>query len=101
MRRRPPRSTQSRSSAASDVYKRQDLNLALLYFERLLMLSEGELAALGETESVLSPEMIESVYGVRAHLHRHAGRTFLTFSPRSVGRRKERIHLVCGGGSGL
>eukprot|EP01015_Nassula_variabilis_P031064 TRINITY_DN6947_c0_g1_i1.p1 TRINITY_DN6947_c0_g1~~TRINITY_DN6947_c0_g1_i1.p1 ORF type:complete len:163 (+),score=54.34 TRINITY_DN6947_c0_g1_i1:7-495(+) len=25
MRRRPPRSTQSRSSAASDVYKRQDL----------------------------------------------------------------------------
>src|SRR5450756_1662681 len=26
MIRRPPRSTQSRSSAASDVYKRQDLN---------------------------------------------------------------------------
>src|SRR5659263_757386 len=25
MRRRPPRATQSRSSAASDVYKRQDL----------------------------------------------------------------------------
>ena len=77
-----------------------DLNLALLYFERLLMLSEGELAALGGTESVLSPEMIESVYGVRAYLHRHAGRTFLTFSPRTAGRRKERIHLICGGGSG-
>src|SRR5680860_1906303 len=28
MIRRPPRSTQSRSSAASDVYKRQDLPLA-------------------------------------------------------------------------
>ena len=28
MKRRPPRSTQSRSSAASDVYKRQDLHIA-------------------------------------------------------------------------
>src|SRR5450756_1361454 len=31
MIRRPPRSTQSRSSAASDVYKRQLLSLAELY----------------------------------------------------------------------
>src|SRR5450756_3237624 len=31
MIRRPPRSTQSRSSAASDVYKRQ----SIVYFERL------------------------------------------------------------------
>ena len=31
MIRRPPRSTQSRSSAASDVYKRQDEDAALLY----------------------------------------------------------------------
>ena len=30
MLRRPPRSTQSRSSAASDVYKRQALNLPIL-----------------------------------------------------------------------
>ena len=30
MIRRPPRSTQSRSSAASDVYKRQDRELAVL-----------------------------------------------------------------------
>ena len=29
MIRRPPRSTQSRSSAASDVYKRQDGNLSI------------------------------------------------------------------------
>ena len=38
MRRRPPRSTQSRSSAASDVYKRQVMTLAfasLAYVVRL------------------------------------------------------------------
>jgi|SRR5450759_1180895 len=77
-----------------------DLNLALLYFESMLMLREGKLFSSGDTETVLSPESIESVYGVRAYLHRHAGRTFLTFSPRARAKRKERVHLVCGGGSG-
>lgn len=77
-----------------------DLNLAFLYFEKLLMLYEGGLVASGTADEVLSPERIESAYGVRAYLHRHGGRTFLTFSPRSIGRRKERVHLVCGGGSG-
>ena len=31
MIRRPPRSTLDRSSAASDVYKRQDLNLIVIF----------------------------------------------------------------------
>lgn len=77
-----------------------DLNLALLYFDRMLMLSAGKLFASGPTEEVLSPEIIEAVYGVRAYTHRHAGRTFLTFSPRSRPTRKEKVHLVCGGGTG-
>lgn len=78
-----------------------DLNLALLYFEKLVMLSEGELVAWGSSLEVLSPEQIESAYGVRAYVHCHAGRTFLTFSPRVKGERKGRVHLICGGGSGL
>jgi iron complex transport system ATP-binding protein len=77
-----------------------DLNLALLYFKRVAMLSEGGLLAEGATEKVLSPEMIESVYGVRAYMHKHAGRTFLTFSPRRRPARKLRVHLLCGGGTG-
>ena len=35
MIRRPPRSTQSRSSAASDVYKRQSLQIPLVHCHRL------------------------------------------------------------------
>src|SRR5450756_3209970 len=35
MIRRPPRSTQSRSSAASDVYKRQVLGVVLRFFQEL------------------------------------------------------------------
>jgi iron complex transport system ATP-binding protein len=77
-----------------------DLNLALHYFDKLLVLSEGEVAAFGPPDDVLRPEIIEAVYGVRAFLHRHAGRTYLTYSPRPRGERLGRVHLVCGGGTG-
>ena len=79
-----------------------DLNLALTYFDKLLVLSEGAAAAWAPAEEALSPEVLEAVYGVRAHLHHHAGRTYLTFSPRppSQLRDRGRVHLVCGGGTG-
>ena len=77
-----------------------DLNLAMLYFDELLMLSGGRLVAHGVTGDVLTPETIEAIYGVRAYVHRHAGRTFLTFSPRSMGATRGRVHLICGGGTG-
>ncbi len=77
-----------------------DLNLALHYFDKLLVLSDGEVAAFGPPEDVLQPEVVEAVYGVRAYLHRHAGRTYLTFSPRLRGERRGRVHVVCGGGTG-
>jgi iron complex transport system ATP-binding protein len=77
-----------------------DLNLALHYFDKLLVLSHGEVAAYGPPDDVLRPEILESVYGVRAYMHRHAGRTFLTFSPRLRGERRGRVHVVSGGGTG-
>jgi iron complex transport system ATP-binding protein len=77
-----------------------DLNLALHYFDKLLVLSEGAMAAFGPPDDVLRPEVVEAVYGVQAFMHRHAGRTYLTFSPRRRGERKGRIHVVCGGGTG-
>jgi iron complex transport system ATP-binding protein len=77
-----------------------DLNLALHYFDKLLVLSEGEVAAFGRPQEVLQPALLESVYGVRAYLHHHAGRTYLTFSPRLRGERRGHVHLICGGGTG-
>jgi iron complex transport system ATP-binding protein len=77
-----------------------DLNLAIHYFDKLLVLSDGEVAAYGPPDEVLRPEIVEAVYGVRAYLHRHAGRTYLTFSPRLRPERRGRVHLVCGGGTG-
>ena len=77
-----------------------DLNLAIHYFDKLLVLSDGEVAAYGPPDEVLRPEIVEAVYGLRAYLHHHAGRTYLTFSPRPRGDRLGRVHLVCGGGTG-
>ncbi|HMK93216.1 MAG TPA: ABC transporter ATP-binding protein, partial [Thermoleophilia bacterium] len=80
-----------------------DLNLALNYFDKALVLSGGELAAWDTVDEALRPEVLEAVYGVQASLHRHAGRSYLTFTPRSWSERQgrgEKVHLVCGGGSG-
>jgi iron complex transport system ATP-binding protein len=77
-----------------------DLNLAMHYFDKLLVLSQGEVAAFGRPQEVLTPELLEEVYGVHAYVHHHAGRTFLTFSPRRRREIRGRVHLVCGGGTG-
>ncbi len=77
-----------------------DLNLALLYFGKLLLLSEGRLVSFGQAEDVLNSKKVEVIYGVKTFVHRHAGRIFLTFSPRYTGEEKAKIHVVCGGGTG-
>ncbi len=78
-----------------------DLNLALNYPQRLVMLSEGQKIADGSPEEVLIPINIREVYGVEASLHQHAGKTFLTFSPhRKVRKKQKTVHLICGGGTG-
>jgi iron complex transport system ATP-binding protein len=77
-----------------------DLNMAIHYFDRLLVLFDGEVAAFGAAEEVLTQDLLEAVYGVRAYIHHHAGRTYLTFSPRPRHERRGRVHVICGGGSG-
>jgi iron complex transport system ATP-binding protein len=46
-----------------------DLNLALQFSSRILVLDAGRLAGDGETAQVLSPERIERVFGVHAQVH--------------------------------
>lgn len=45
-----------------------DLNLALRYCNRLLMLSEGKIAAEGQPQEVLRPELMQAVFGVETAL---------------------------------
>ncbi len=78
-----------------------DLNLALSYCKRLILLSEGSIFAAGRAEEVLTPENLGHVYGVSAELHSHFGKPFLTFfSPFEKVNEGLQIHIICGGGSG-
>lgn len=47
-----------------------DLNLAARYFDRLVLISEGRVVTEGRPEEVLTPETIESAFGVRAAVYR-------------------------------
>src|SRR5659263_779305 len=67
MIRRPPRSTQSRSSAASDVYKRQLLDVCVDYVGRNGVADMREIAGRFATASTLplvldstEPEVVEA-----------------------------------------
>jgi iron complex transport system ATP-binding protein len=51
-----------------------DLNLAALFADRLLLLKEGRLVALGTPEKLLRPALLQEVYGVPFEVLVHAGR---------------------------
>ncbi|VUZ86076.1 iron-dicitrate transporter subunit ATP-binding component of ABC superfamily; KpLE2 phage-like element [Candidatus Methylomirabilis lanthanidiphila] len=50
-----------------------DLNLASLYFNRLILLSSGRIVADGPPEQVIRPDMIREVFGVSILVRRHPG----------------------------
>ena len=60
-----------------------DLNLAAAYCDRLFVMSAGRLIATGETADVLTPDLLATVFGVRAipGVHPMTGRLHLTFGP--------------------
>jgi len=43
-----------------------DLNLAAQYADNLLVLKNGKLVAQGAPKDVLTPQLVEAVYGVKA-----------------------------------
>jgi iron complex transport system ATP-binding protein len=59
-----------------------DLNLALQFSTRVLILDRGRLAGDGDPAQILSPDRIESVFGVHATVHGGPGERFhLTYEP--------------------
>ena len=60
-----------------------DLNLAATYCDHVIVLRRGTVFAAGSTETVLTPELIREVYGVRADVLRNptTGRPVIAFSP--------------------
>jgi len=83
-----------------------NLNLVARYCKKLILLKEGKIYAQGEVEDVLTSENIKNVYHIKALVKKHplTGSIYtlpLCFDGKKENiRKKERIHLICGGGSG-
>jgi hypothetical protein len=73
-----------RSLGITTLAALHDLNLAAEYCEQILVLKAGSIVARGRPADVLTPETVESVYGVRAEVGRHplTGRLHVFVQPR-------------------
>jgi iron complex transport system ATP-binding protein len=69
-----------------------DLNLAAQYCDRIVLLKGGKLRYQGPPATVLSEEIVEEIYGVRASIHRgEDGRPCIL--PRRAAKKKELNHV--------
>ena len=60
-----------------------DLNLAAAYCDEIVVLQEGRVVACGPPHELLTPELVERVYGVKAEVtvHPDSRRTTVTYLP--------------------
>ncbi|MBC7346324.1 MAG: heme ABC transporter ATP-binding protein [Clostridia bacterium] len=83
-----------------------DLNLAAQYSDRLILLQDGKIMALGEPTAVLTPENVRRAYGAEVLTYPHPLLRVpqVTIMPRgqeeAAQGRGLRVHLVAGGGAG-
>jgi iron complex transport system ATP-binding protein len=82
-----------------------DLNLAAQYCDSAILLREGRSVASGPTEEVMRSETIRKTFGIDIEVRRQpmTGSIFvvpLLKPPSERENHVERIHLVCGGGTG-
>jgi iron complex transport system ATP-binding protein len=67
--------------AVTTVIVLHDLNLAARYCDRAVLLNRGRVAAAGAIDEVLTPEVLEPVYGVRVQRAAAFGSFQLLFGP--------------------
>ncbi|MFB8003313.1 ABC transporter ATP-binding protein [Nocardia sp. NPDC056000] len=67
--------------AATTVIVLHDLNLAARYCDRIVLLDSGRVVAAGAVDDVLTPRILEPVYGVRVQRCSAFGATQLLFGP--------------------
>jgi iron complex transport system ATP-binding protein len=94
----------NKSEGISVIAVLHDVNLAARYCDRIALLSHGRLEAIGPPKDVLTPETIQSVYGVDVVVRKDPFTDAVYVMPRSstivAHRHGTRAHLLCGGGTG-
>lgn len=81
-----------------------DLNMASVYSDYIVILKEGKIFAEGEPQKVLSCKNIEEVFKTKVYISNNpiTGRPYIyTLSSIQKPKRKLKIHMICGGGSGF
>lgn len=81
-----------------------DINMAARYCDRIALLNEGRLEAIGTPEEVLTQENIQSIYGLDVSVRKDPFTHSVYVMPRSARappkRHGARVHVLCGGGTG-
>jgi len=94
----------NRDKGLSVIAVLHDVNLAARYCDRIVLLSDGRIEAIGPPKEVLTPDTIESVYGVEVVVRKDPFSDTVYVLPRAtvVGARRHgtRVHVLCGGGTG-
>jgi iron complex transport system ATP-binding protein len=72
-----------RSLGVTTIAALHELNHAAAYCDRIYVMSEGAVVAVGRPAETLSPDVLRDVFGVRGHgaVHPDTGRFHLVFSP--------------------
>lgn len=81
-----------------------EINLAARYCDRIALMNDGMLEAVGPPAEVLTPETVKSVYGVDVVVRRDPYTSAVYIMPKSAAkpahRHGTRVHVLCGGGTG-
>ena len=81
-----------------------DINMAARYCDRIALLNQGSLEAVGTPEEVLTPDTIQSVYGLDVSVRKDPFTHAVYVMPRTSRvpprRHGARVHVLCGGGTG-
>ena len=80
-----------------------NLDVASLYCSRLVLLSAGKLVADGKPDTVLTPDNLNSVYGIKTIVSVNAstGSRVVNVVPSTWSEGKYKVHLIGGAGSGI
>jgi iron complex transport system ATP-binding protein len=98
------RLTKSKETTVVGVF--HDLNLAAQYCDRTLLLDRGKIRSMGVPNEVLTPENIRKTYRINVIVKAHPITSSLYVIPlttkiEKTAERGKRVHLICGGGSGV
>lgn len=63
------------------IFAVHDLNIALMYCNKLCILEEGKIVSVGKPEELITSEMIRQIYGVSAEIIKHENQLHVIYKP--------------------